>query len=92
MSFVMPKDFTLETTPKPTDPEVKVSEIKNYKVAAIQFSGTLRDSNVKKYTEILSLWIDDNGFKAKSAPITAGYNGPLTIPIWRRNEVLIELE
>ncbi|MFQ3288200.1 MAG: hypothetical protein ACI93V_000411 [Alteromonadaceae bacterium] len=92
MSFVMPKDFTLETTPKPTNPDVKVSEVKDYKVAAIQFNGTLSDSNVEKYTEILNTWIVENGFTSTSQAITAGYNGPLTIPFWRRNEVLIEIK
>ena len=29
MSFVMPKDFTLATTPKPTNPEVYLSELKD---------------------------------------------------------------
>jgi hypothetical protein len=92
MSFVMPNYFTLETTPKPTNPDVKVSEVKDYKVAAIQFNGTLSDSNVEEYTEILTAWILDNGYIAVSEAITAGYNGPLTIPIWRRNEVLIEIK
>jgi hypothetical protein len=29
---------------------------------------------------------------AISEPVKAGYNGPLTLPIWRRNEVLIEVK
>jgi effector-binding domain-containing protein len=91
MSFVMPKDFTLATTPKPTNPEVYVSELKDYKVATIQFSGTLSDSNVEKYTNILTSWISENGYEAISDPVKAGYNGPLTLPIWRRNEMLIEV-
>jgi hypothetical protein len=91
MSFVMPKDFTLATTPKPTNPNVYVSEMKDYKVAAIQFSGTLSDSNVEKHTDILANWIDKNGYVAISQPVKAGYNGPLTLPMWRRNEVLIEV-
>jgi hypothetical protein len=91
MSFVMPHDFTLETTPKPTNSEVWVSELKDHKVAAIQFSGTLSDSNVKKYTQILVNWIAENGYTATSEAVKAGYNGPLTLPMLRRNEVLIEL-
>ena len=91
MSFVMPKDFTLATTPKPTNPEVYVSELKDYKVVSIQFSGTLSDSNVEKYTRILKAWITGNGYVAISEPVKAGYNGPLTLPIWRRNEILIEV-
>jgi hypothetical protein len=92
MSFVMPKDFTLATTPKPTNPEVYVSELKDYKVASIQFSGTLSDSNVEKYTLILKTWMTENGYEAISEPVKAGYNGPLTLPIWRRNEMLIEIK
>jgi hypothetical protein len=92
MSFVMPKDFTLATTPKPTNPDVQISELNNYRAATIEFSGTISDSNVKEYSEILLAWIAKNGYTAISAPVKAGYNGPLTIPMFRRNEVLIEIQ
>lgn len=92
MSFVMPKHFTLATTPKPTNPEVKVSEVKDYKVAAIQFSWTLSDSNVAEHTEILENWIAENGYTAIGKSVKAGYNGPLTLPWLRRNEVMIEIQ
>lgn len=91
MSFVMPKEFTLASTPKPTNSEVTVSEVKDYKVAAIQFSWTLSDSNVAEHTEILESWITENGYTAIGKAVKAGYNGPLTLPWFRRNEVLIEI-
>tara|TARA_R110002167_G_scaffold193946_3_gene396563 strand:- start:2117 stop:2746 length:630 start_codon:yes stop_codon:yes gene_type:complete len=92
MSFVMPKDFTLQTTPKPTNPDVVVSEVKDYKVAAIQFSGTLSDSNVEKHTKILTDWINKNAYVAISKPVNAAYNGPFTLPMMRTNEILIEIK
>ncbi|GAB2910452.1 SOUL family heme-binding protein [Rheinheimera gaetbuli] len=92
MSFVMPKDFTLQTTPKPTNPDLVVTEVKDYKVAAIQFSGTLSQGNVAKHTELLQAWLNTNGYTVKGQPIEAGYNGPLTLPMLRRNEVLIEID
>lgn len=92
MSFVMPKEFTLQTTPKPTNPDLVVTEVKNYKVAAIQFSGTLSKSNVAKHTTLLQDWITANGYTAIGEPVEAGYNGPLTLPMLRRNEVLIEID
>jgi hypothetical protein len=92
MSFVMPSNFTPETTPKPKDPEVRVSELKDYKVAVIQFSGTLSDSNVKKHTKVLTDWIVKNDYSIISDPLKAAYNGPLTLPIMRRNEVLIQIK
>lgn len=92
MSFVMPKDFTLQTTPKPTNPEVKVTELNNYKVAAIKFSGTLSKRNVAKHIKTLTAWISENGYTAIGEPVEAGYNGPLTLPMLRHNEVLIEIK
>lgn len=91
MSFVMPAEYTIESTPKPTNPNVWVSEIKDYKVVVIQFSGLLSDSNVERQTVILNRWIVENGYTAISEPINAAYNGPFTIPWFRRNEVLIEV-
>jgi hypothetical protein len=91
MSFVMPKDFTLATTPKPRNPELYVNELKDYTVAAIEFSGTLSDSNVEKHTQILVAWMNKNDDEAISEPLNAAYNGPLTLPMWRTNEALIEV-
>jgi len=89
MSFVMPADFTLENTPKPTDPDVVVSEIKDYQVAAIIFSGRLNQDNIEKHRSVLEQWIIDNGYVVTGAVKTAGYNAPFTLPAMRRNEVLI---
>ena len=91
MSFVMPADFTMQNTPKPTSSDVWITEIKDYKVVVIKFSGLLSDNNVEKQTQILNNWIAKNGYTAISEPINAAYNGPFTIPWLRHNEVLIEV-
>lgn len=92
MSFVMPNHFTLDTTPQPTDPELWVSEVKGLAVVAIQFNGLLSDSNIKKYTAQLSDFIARKGLSVVGSPITAGYNGPMTLPMYRRNEVLVKID
>lgn len=91
MSFVMPANFTLNTTPKPTDPSLTVSEVSQYRVAVIRFSGRLSESNVAKHTAILKQWLQEQGIAPAGEAIKAGYNGPLTLPMFRRNEVLIVL-
>jgi len=91
MSFVMPADFTMQNTPKPISSDVWITEIKDYKVVVIKFSGLLSDNNVEKQTRILNNWIANNGYTAISEPINAAYNGPFTIPWLRHNEVLIEV-
>ena len=92
MSFVMPDSFTLSSTPKPTNPKVWVHEKTNYQVAAITFSGTLSDSNVNEHTQKLTQWLTKNGYQAIGKPVEAAYNGPLTLPWYRKNEVLIEVK
>lgn len=92
MSFVMPAEFTLASTPVPNDPDVLVSEVKNYKVATIKFSGTLSDRNVEAKTAALTKWINENGYAVTGKPVMAGYNGPLTLPMFRHNEILIQIQ
>jgi len=92
MSFVMPADFTLSSTPKPTNEDVQVNEIKDYKVATISFNWTLSDSNVEEHTKILKSWLANNGYTPVSQPIEAAYNGPMTLPMFRKNEIFIEVE
>lgn len=92
MSFVMPADFTLETTPVPTNPDVKVQELLDYMVAAITFNGRLEQGNIDKHRELLLEWIVENDYKQIGPYRAAGYNPPFTIPAFRRNEVLIPVE
>ncbi len=92
MSFVMPKDFTLETTPKPTNEELVVNEVKDHTVAVIRFSGRLTDTNIKKHKDILEQWIVDKGYNITGDYQTAGYNAPYVLPMFRRNEVLIPVK
>jgi hypothetical protein len=92
MSFVMPATFTMQTTPKPTNPAVTVTEVTDYKVAVIEFSWTLSDSNVDKHTNILEQWLSKTDYKITGPKVLAGYNGPLTLPMMRRNEILIPIE
>lgn len=89
MSFVLPKEYTLETAPKPTNDAVKLSALQNYTVAVIQFSGTLSESNIAKHKNLLEEWIEKSEYKATAPYQYAGYNAPFTLPMFRRNEVLI---
>lgn len=92
MSFVMPADFTLQTTPQPTNPDIKVQELVDYTVAAITFSGLLSQDNIEKHKDLLQAWILENNYKQVGPYRSAGYNPPFTLPAFRRNEVLIPVE
>ena len=91
MSFVMPSSFSLANTPTPTDLSLSVSELKDYKVAAITFNGTMNDRNVARQTKRLFQWVAENEHIAVGKPVTAAYNGPLTLPYFRKNEVFVPI-
>jgi hypothetical protein len=92
MSFVLPKQFTYDTAPRPTNPDVRLERITNLKAAAITFNGRLNTKNVNKHRRQLEEWIASNDYVAKGPYKTAGYNPPWTLPSMRRNEVLIPVE
>jgi len=89
MSFVLPDRYTMLNAPKPKNPELKLHQLKDYKVAVIRFSGLLSKSNIKKHKQILENWIAEKGYEEAGRPKAAGYNPPFTLPPFRRNEVLI---
>jgi len=91
-AFVLPTDFTLETAPKPLDDKVKLTEVAGKKVAVIQYSGFWSEENMQEKTSELKDWIRANNLTVSSEPRWAGYNPPWTIPFFRRNEVMIDVQ
>ena len=91
MVFVLTKDFTVETAPRPTDPKLRIAEIPARRVATIRFSGLFRDAAIAENTRLLQAWMADQGLAPIGPPESAGYNPPWTLPPFRRNEVLIPI-
>ena len=92
MSFVLPQTYTAKNTPVPTSPNIVVHKVSDYNVAAIQFDGTLNDDNIEKHRNILEQWIIENNYVVVGPVKIAGYDAPFTLPMMRRNEVLIPVE
>ena len=91
MSFVLPKDYTLESAPRPTSSDVRVREVGPSRLAAVRFSGLRSSAAVERETENLRAWIAEQGLTETSSPRLAAYDPPFTLPFLRRNEVLIEV-
>lgn len=92
MSFVMPASFTMQTLPLPNDKRIKIEFVEKSFKAAVRFSGYMWDYKVKKYTAKLLDWVKTTKFQAISKPVKAGYNAPQTLPFWRRNEILVDVD
>jgi hypothetical protein len=92
MSFVLPKDFRIDSAPAPNDPNVSLEKIDNYTVAVIRFSGWLDQETIEiKKVELMD-WLRELDIKTIGLPIIAGYDPPSSLPFFRRNEVLIPIE
>ncbi len=89
--FVMPQTFTIDTLPKPNNPKVKIVAEPNRRFAVIRFSGRTTDANIAKYQGDLEAYIKANSLSVSGSPIAAFYNPPWTIPVFKRNEIMIEL-
>lgn len=90
MYFVLPSDFSLDSAPSPSDSSVGLSRIAETKYAVITFNGLLRHDNINEHKEKLVRWLEGRtDFEASGPYISAGYNPPWTLPMMRRNEVLI---
>ena len=91
ISFVMPKQFTLTTIPKPNNEMVKINEVPAQRFITIRFSGSNSDDNIRKNESALFNYIAQNKINVTGEPKYAFYNPPWTLPFMRRNEIIVQL-
>ncbi|QWE21141.1 heme-binding protein [Polynucleobacter sp. AP-Kolm-20A-A1] len=91
VSFVMPAEYSMETIPKPINPQVQLRQMPALKKAVISFSGFYNSQKVAEKTLELEQWMGVRNLSAAGAPNFARYNPPWTLPFMRRNEVMINL-
>ena len=92
MQFYLPSKFNKDNTPSPSNPDVKILNIKGGYYAVIKYSGRASDKNFIKYKEILKNELKKNDILILSSPSKATYDKPFTLPILRRNEVMFKIE
>lgn len=91
IGFVLPAGYTAETAPVPTGADIVVGEVAARCVASIRFSGMLDAEAGEEERQRLKRWMERRGLGRGGDWQLAGYNPPWTIPMLRRNEVLVSL-
>ena len=93
ISFVMPKKYTMETLPVPTDSRVKIVKVPEQTFAVLRFRGWRSTSRIEKSGQALLEALKKDGVTIVNPEVKyAGYNAPFT-PIWMtRNEVMVEIQ
>ena len=97
MQFFLPSKYdSLDKIPTPTNPDVTIAEVPPAMGAVHRYSGTFSETKSRKNAKALVEALNADGAevdvdKAMKEYQFWGYNPPFTIPIFRRNEVWIEL-
>lgn len=94
MQFVVGKsDQDISGLPKPTEEGVDLRQQSGGNYACISFSGVADEASVMQQVELLQAALPVHGLKPKTGKhIVARYNDPSTKAIFRRNDILIELQ
>ena len=90
--FVMPSNYTLSTLPKPNNPAVQLREVPAKTWAVLSYSGFNTEAGIQQRSDELVAWLAAQKMKTIGSPQLARYNPPWTLPMFRRNEIMLELE
>ena len=90
--FSMPNQYSLQTLPKPNNPQVTIKAMPIQKFAVVRFSGQVGEEKMNMKLAELNQWIKRKNLEALSNPELARYNPPWTLPFLKRNELMVEVE
>ena len=89
--FVMPSQYTLNTIPKPNNKAVSLREVPEKYVVVLTYSGFNTAAKVQRLSDEALAWSQAKGMKILGQPQLARYDPPWTLPMFRRNEIMVEL-
>jgi hypothetical protein len=85
----MPSEYSLESLPNPNLQNVKIEREKLGMIAAMRFGGWATEKRSMRFIEALMDQLKDKDIQIIGDVRVAQYNGPTTIPPFRKNEILI---
>ncbi|MCE2679123.1 MAG: heme-binding protein [Burkholderiales bacterium] len=89
--FVMPSQYTLATIAKPKNDAVKLKEVPGKYFVVLAYSGLNGVAKVQEKTNETLEWTRQNGLEITGIPQLARYDPPWTLPMFRRNEIMVEV-
>ena len=90
--FVMPSQYTMSSIPQPNNPDVKLKEVPGKLFAVHSYTGFNTMAKVQSKTDELLAWVQQKNFKPLGTPQLSRYDPPWTLPMFRRNEIMMEVE
>jgi hypothetical protein len=91
MRFFLPRRFTLESAPKPTDDRLGLVLMPEQRFAVLTFSGSRNQQGVSAKVEQLRAALKARDLNPGISARALFYDPPWTLPWFRRNEVAFEV-
>jgi len=91
INFVMPSQYNLATIPKPKNNAVTLREVPSKYFIVHKYSGFNTVSRVQAKTDEAVEWATKRSYKIIGTPQLSRYDPPWTLPMFRRNEIMIEI-
>ena len=88
MRFIMPEGLTMDSLPRPNDPDVLLERMPEEVVAALRFSGFAGDERIREHADRLLSLLAEAGLEPMGTVRFLGYDPPWQLAA-RRNEVVV---
>ena len=93
MSFILPSQYLISSAPNPIDKRISLHERPVHLVASVSYPGFNNEEKVEEYKTILKTWLKKRPWYIPVGDYqSAQFDGPLTIPFFRKNEIHIEVK
>ena len=91
VQFYMPKGWTLDTLPKPTDSRVNLRMVPRRTLAALRYNGGWSENLYNEEVTKTEVDLGRIGIQTKGEAIWARYNSPMAPTFLRTNEIIFEI-
>lgn len=92
VSFIMPSEYALGDLPLPNNDAVHLEALPERTVAVVRFSWVGKDKQMRSKEAKLRQALARDDIEVVGAPTFARYDPPWTLPIFRRNEVMLPVK
>ena len=90
--FVMEKAYDESTLPQPNDDRVAIRRLPGGHFAVRRYRGSTGERRYRREERALMAALESSGIAITGPAISAVYNGPMTPPPLRHNEVMVPIE
>ncbi len=90
MLFYLPKKYSADSAPKPTDERVQLVSVPSETIAALRYSGPSDNFGLRR-SELMNL-LKESLWRPTGTPYQLSYDPPFTLPFLRRNEAAVAVD